>query len=112
MPIQEKVLGQTNPTAATGAVSIYSPAASTTAIIKSVVITNVTASGATWSLYLDDAGTAYGTTTSLYDRLTIGGNSTHLINTYWPMNNSAGNLAVETGTADAINFTVFGAEIT
>lgn len=109
--MQEKQLGQIRP-ANTTATSLYSPPASTTTIIKSIVITNTTSSKTEFSLFIDDDGTTYDDDSVLYSTVEILGNSTVQIDTYWPMNNASGNLAVKTETADAINFTAFGVEIT
>ena len=111
MAFQEKQLGQhrINSTTAT---SLYSPGASTTAIIKSVVVCNQTASAATFRLFIDDDGTTYDQTSALYYDVSIAGNTTIQIDTYWPMNDANGNLATRTGTANAITFTAFGVEIT
>lgn len=111
MAFQEKQLGQ-NRINSTTATSIYSPGASTTAIIKAVTICNQTAIAATFRLFLDDDGTTYDQTTSLYYDVAIGANTTVLIDTYWPMNDANGNLATRSGTANALTFTVFGVEIT
>ena len=109
--LQEKQLGQhrINSTTAT---SLYSPGASTTAIIKSVVVCNQSGSPATFRLFLDDNGTTYDETTALYWDATIPSDTTVQIDTYWPMNDSAGNLATRTSVANAITFTAFGVEIT
>lgn len=111
MAFQEKQLGQhrINSTTAT---SLYSPGASTTAVIKSVVICNQTSSADTFRLFVDDDGTTYDQTTSLYYDTDIAANTTIQIDTYWPMNDANGNLATQNATANAITFTAFGVEIT
>ena len=107
--IKEKQLGQLRP-ADTNAASLYSPTGES-AIIKSLIICNTTATAATFRIFLDDDGTTYDQTTALFYDTNINGNETVEIDTYWPMNNSAGNLAVRTGTSSALTFTAFGAEI-
>lgn len=111
MALQEKQLGQLRP-ANTTAATLYSPGASTTTIIKSIVICNQTSAAAKWRLFVDDDGTTYDETTALFFDITIGANSTDQIDTYYPMNNSSGNIAVRTDTNSAITFTCFGVEIT
>ena len=111
MAFQEKQLGQ-NRINSTTATSIYSPGASTTAIIKSVVICNQTAIAATFRLFLDTDGTTYDQTTALFYDVAIAANTAVVIDTFWPMNDADGNLATRTSTANALTFTVFGAEIT
>ncbi len=108
--IQEKQLGQhrINSTTAT---SLYSPGASTTAIIKSIVVCNQGAAAA-FRIFLDDDGTTYDQTTALYYDAPIGATTTVQIDTFWPMNDATGNLATRTSVANALTFTVFGAEVT
>jgi len=110
MAFQEKQLGQhrINGTAAT---SLYSPGAGVTAIIKSIVVCNQSGSADTFQLFLDDDGTTYDATTALYFNVVIAADATVQIDTFWPMNNSAGNLATQNATANAITFTAFGVEI-
>lgn len=102
----EKQLGQLRP-ANTTAASLYSPGAER-AIIKSIVVCNTTATAATFRIFIDDDGSTYDQDSALFYDAPIQANETVEISTYWPMNNSAGNLGVRTGTADAINFTAFG----
>ena len=108
--IQAKQLGQLRP-ANTTAASIYSPTGETS-VIRSIVICNTTATTAAFRIFHDDDGTTYDQTTALFYDSPINGNETVEIDTYWPMNNSAGNLAVRTDTASALTFTVYGAETT
>lgn len=111
MALQEKQLGQLRP-ANTTAASLYSPGASTTTIIKSIVICNQTASSAKYRIFVDDDGTTFDETTALFFDITIGANSTDQIDTFYAMNNSSGALAVRTDTNSALTFTCFGTEIT
>ncbi len=110
MAFQEKQLGQhrINSTTAT---SLYSPGASTTTIIKSIVVCNQSSSADTFRLFIDDDGTTYDQTTSLFYDVSISANTTIQIDTFWPMNDATGNLATQNGTANAITFTAFGVEI-
>lgn len=110
MPFQEKQLGQLAPTNMVAA-SIYSPSSGTT-IIKNIVIANVTTSPTTFRIFLDNDGTSYTAATALYYDIPIDPNFTIHLDVFYPMNNTSGNLAVRTGTAYALTFTVFGAEIT
>ena len=111
MALQEKQLGQARP-AGTTAVSIYSPGAGVTAIIRNVTVTNTTGLAANFSLYHDDDGTTYDQTTALYYTVRIEKNQTISLTAFMAMNNSSGNLAVQTDTANALTFTVYGAEAT
>ena len=110
MAIQEKQLGQLRP-ADTVAASLYSPPASTTAIIKSIVVSNTTGSAATFRIFLDEDGTTYDESTAHFFDVNIGANTTVIVDTYWAMDTDAGNLAVRSGTSNALTFTAYGAEI-
>ena len=109
--LEEKQLAQARLTD-TNAASIYSPAAKTTAIIKSVVICNQTTSAATFRIFLDDNGTTYDQTTALFYDAPLAAKTTVSIDTFWAMNEATGNLAFRSNTSSAITITVFGAEIT
>lgn len=111
MAIQEKQLGQARENS-TNAVSVYSPDPSVTAIIKSVVICNQTATDETFRLFVDDDGTTYSQSTALFYDVPIEANTTIELQVYWTMNNSSGNIAYRSSTANSITITVFGAEIT
>lgn len=111
MAFQEKQLGQ-HRINSTNATSLYSPGASTTAIVKSIIVCNQSGAADTFRLFLDDGGTTYDQTTALYYDVAIAAGTTIQIDTYWPMNDSSGNLATQNGTANAITFTAFGVEIT
>lgn len=111
MALQEKQLGQLRP-ANTTAATLYSPGASTTTIIKSIVICNQTAATAKYRIFVDDDGTTYDQTTALFYDIAIGANSTDQIDTFYAMNDANGNLAVRTDTNSALTFTCFGTEIT
>jgi hypothetical protein len=111
MDLQEKQLGQLRP-ANTTAASLYSPPALTTAIIKGLTICNTTAITATFRIFNDDDGTTYDETTALFFDAEILGNTTVSATGFKAMNNSSGNFAVRTDTANALTFTLFGAEVT
>lgn len=111
MQLQEKQLGQLRP-ANTTAASLYSPGANVTGIAKNLIVCNLTAIEATFRVFVDDDGTTFDETTALFFDVPLLGNTTVLIDMYAAMNNPAGNLAVQTGTASALNFTLFGAELT
>ena len=109
--IQEKQLGQVRNTTGGSAESIYSPGASTTAIVKSIVICNQTGTPDTFAIYVDDDGTTYSEETALFHDVAIGANETIILNVWLAMNNAASNIAVEAATTDAVTFTAFGLEV-
>lgn len=111
MAMQEKQLGQRRDND-TLTHSIYSPAAGVTAIVKSIVVCNTSASEATFSLFIDDDGTTYDESTTLFPDISLDAKSTVQIDTYYTMNDPTGNLAYQQGSPNAITITVFGVEIT
>ena len=112
MAIQEQILGQVRNTAGGTAESIYSPGAGETGVIRTIFVCNQTSGADTFSIYLDNDGTTYDEETALYHDVAIAANTTLVLAVYLPMNNAAGNLAVEAATTDAVTFTVAGLVIT
>lgn len=110
MAIQEKVLGQLRP-ANTTVASLYSPPANTTAIFKTLLVCNTTAGAALYRVFLHDTGTTYDQTTALFYDVSVAGNTTAIIEIFGAMSQDAGNIAVRTDTANALTFTLMGAEI-
>jgi hypothetical protein len=110
MNLQEKQLGQVRP-ANTTAASLYSPDANTTGIAKNLVICNTTTATAKFRIFVDDDGSTYDQTTALFYDVTILGNQTIQIDMFTPIDNAAGNIAVRTSIANALTFTLFGAEV-
>lgn len=111
MAFQEKQLGQLRP-ANTTAASLYSPGADTTAIGRTLTVANVSSALATYQIFVDDDGTTYDETTATHWNIELLAGEMHQIDAFLAMNNSAGNIAVRTSVASAINFTLFGVEIT
>jgi hypothetical protein len=109
--ITRKQLGQLRP-ANTTAASLYSPAANTQAIIRSITICNTSGAAAAFRIFLDDNGTTYDETTAHYWDISVGADATVSLDVFWAMNDSTGNLAVRTDTNDAFTFTAYGEEIT
>lgn len=111
MALQEKLLGQLRP-ANTTAASIYAPGAGVTAIIKNITVCNTTGLATKFSIFHHDTGTTYDQSTALYYLCVIEKNQTVVIPAFMAMNNSSGNLAVKTESANALTFSVYGAEVT
>ena len=108
MALQEKQLGQVRENS-TNAVTVYSPGTiSTTAIIKSIVVCNQSGISATFRIFLDDNGTTYDKSTALYYDIVIEADTTIQIDTYWTMNDSTGNLAYRSSSANALTITTHG----
>lgn len=111
MALQEKQLGQARENS-TSAVSVYSPAASTTAVIKNIIVTNTSAGSADLSVFVDDDGTTYDESTAIMWQNSISSGETVTIDSFVAMDNENGNLAYQSSVANALTITVFGAEIT
>lgn len=94
------------------AVSVYSPAADTETIIKTIVLTNTTTSDVTFRLFMDDDGTTYDESTTLAWDMPLDANSVVQFDGDYLMNNSAGNFAYRSFLANAITITLFGLEKT
>jgi len=108
--IQEKQLAQAAGQASSA--TMYSPGSGETAVIKNLTIANVTTGVSTYSIYLDDNGTTYGDATALFKNIPIAAGETHILSVYWPMNDAAGNLAVQCAVNNDCTFTAFGLLIT
>jgi len=108
--IQEQQLGQLRP-ANTTAASIYSPGASETAVISTLVICNQTTSAATYRIFIDNDGSTYDQSTALWYDTTIDANTTVQYQTHIGMDDASGNMAVRTSSANALTFTIFGSVI-
>lgn len=106
-----KQLGQLRP-GDTNPASIYTPAAGVTAHIRNVVVCNNTGAAATFRLHHDEDGTTYDVTTALYYDVSVAANTTYVHEPLIFMATEGGNLAVQSGTANALTFTVYGAEET
>lgn len=110
--IQESQLGQLRNAAGGTAESLYSPAAATTGIIKSIVVCNQSAASDTYRIFIDDDGAIATQATALFYDVPIAVGESHILNVYWPMDDATGNLQVSCATTAACTFTCFGLEIT
>jgi hypothetical protein len=111
MALQEKQLGQARENS-TNAVSVYSPGASTTAIVKGIFVCNQSGADAQVRVFVDDDGTTYDESTAIIWDITVPADSVLDIDTFVAMNDANGNLAYRSSVANALTITVFGAEIT
>lgn len=105
----KKILGQLRPSD-TNAASIVNP--TKFSLVSGIMICNTTSSASTYRIFLDDDGSTYDADTALFYDIPIDANSTDMLE--WddplPLNNSSANLAVRSGTSNALNFTVYGKE--
>jgi len=110
MSSTNKQLGQA--VATTTATSIYSPASGVEAVIKQITVCNTTNSIVKLSLYRDDDGTTYDTTTTVKYDQDVPAKSTELWDVYYCMNDSTGNFAIEAGASSSLTVTLDGIEFT
>lgn len=94
--------------AAVVAETIFSPRTGETVLLVSLYVCNLSAVDIEYSVYFDNEGTTYDETTALAFNTDIRANTTEIIELQIPMGNSDGNLAVQTSSANDINFTLFG----
>lgn len=106
-----KQLGQLRP-ANTTAASIYSPAALTETIVKSIIVSNTSGAVAAYRIFHDDNGVTYDETTSLFWDISLAADMSDVIEINLMMDDSTGNLAVRTDTNNALTFTCYGSEVT
>lgn len=104
-----KMLGQITP-GVTTALSIYSPPVNTETIIKFITITNDTGQDKDAEIFMDDDGTTYDKTTRIGIKTITKNSENPPTEIFVAMNNSSGNLAVKSSTADALTFTIWGTE--
>lgn len=102
-----KQLGQLAP-ANTTAVSIFNPSETDRYTVKSIVICNTTGSAATYRIFHDEDGTTYTAATALAYDVSLPANSTTIFEIDIYLNTKDSNLAIATGTNDALTFTVYG----
>lgn len=113
MSINGDQLGQLRPLS-TGPESIYSTPANKRSDVKVLNLCNVTDADSKFSIYHDKDGTTYGLDTALFYQQTIPAKTTISIGLEgegWAMSSSAGNIAVQSSVAGAINFTLYGSVI-
>ena len=96
--------------------SLYSPPASTRAILSKLLIVDHGGGGANVTLYCDDDGSTYDNTTAIELKQVVSPGHAELPDEGggWlaAMNNADGNFAVKNGGASDITLTLFGFEMT
>ena len=102
----EKLLGQLRPTG-TGAEVVYSVPSDTTAIVKTIVVSNVGSGSIKYSIFVSEA-TTYNESTAISFDISLATEKTNFIQTYIA---TTGNIAFKTDTANDATITLFGAEI-
>lgn len=108
--MKEGQLAQSRP-ANTTAASLYSPSADAVWIAKTLVICNTSGSLAKARVFHDENGTTYDETTALIWDMPINADETAIIEWFMAGYDQTGNVGIRTDTADALTFTLYGAEI-
>ena len=105
--ITEKVLGQSTVLSASNS-TIYTVPASTTAVVKTIWVTNTTATDTTIEMW---AGSAAGDANKLMDGVTIPASDFMQVSTYLPLE-TTDTLQAKGSTNVALSVSLFGAELT
>ena len=109
MATSYKVLGQSAPSSTTN-VDLYTVPSSTSSVVSSLVVANVTGSAATCRVFVRIAGaTAAASNAVAYD-LSIAANTHVALTEGWTLA-TTDKVTVQTGTGNALTFTLFGSEI-
>jgi hypothetical protein len=109
MPNNYKILGQTAP-ANTNVANAYTVPAGKEAIVSSIAVANVTNAAAVYEIYVRINGAAAATSNALVFDASAAANSTTVIQAGITL--AAGDIiSVQTATANAITFHVFGTEV-
>ena len=104
-----KILGQAAPADTLNA-DLYTVPASTETIVSSLAIANVTATDATYNIYVRDAGAAAADGNKLVGGATATANTTTTIGIGITLS-ATDVITVQSGTASALTFHAFGTEV-
>lgn len=96
--------------ATTAPTSIYSPGTDIETVIRQITVANTSSTTKDFIVYLDNNGTTYDDTTTLFYQIDVPKNSSLQLNVFIAMNDVAGNLAVSASANNAITFSVYGTE--
>lgn len=109
MPTVYKVLGQVAPANTTN-INLYTVPAATSAVISTLKVTNLTAAAVTFCIYVRVASAAASAANTVAKDVTLAPNS--IFSATEGMTLAATDvLTVQSGTANALSFNLFGSEI-
>lgn len=111
MAFQEKNLAQARENT-TNAVTVYSRPASTTSIIKTIIVCNQSGAAATYRLFYDDNGSTYDESTALVWDAPVPADGSIILNLFLAMATASGTIGYRSSVANAITISLFGSEIT
>lgn len=109
MAIAYKVLGQSAPTSTANA-NLYTVPGATQAVASTLVITNTTTSSATAQVYARVGGAAAATSNAVVYNLPVAGNGVIALTIGLTLA-ATDVVTVQTGTANALTFQLFGSEV-
>lgn len=105
------ILAQSRP-ATTAAADLYSPAANRRAVISKIIVCNTTGSAANASLFADADGTTKDQTTALiYAKSVAANDRLELLFEDGLELDEDGTIGIQSGTNDALTFTLLGREL-
>ena len=105
--IQEKLLGQLRPSS-TSAEVVYSVPSETTAIVKSILVSNVSALGMKYSIFVSE-GTTYDESTAIAWNCILAKENSIVINLFVSL--TQGNIAFKVDTSSSATITLMGVEV-
>jgi hypothetical protein len=109
MGVQYKVLGQAAPANTTNT-DLYTVPAATSAVISTLKVANLTDTAATFSIYVRVAGAAVSAANTVAKDVTLAPNS--IFSATEGMTLAATDvITVQSGTANALSFNLFGSEV-
>lgn len=91
--------------------SIYQVPTDFEAVVTQVLVANTSPTAKDFTIYLDDDGTTYNSTTTIFNQIDVPKNSTVVLDIEMGITNPVGNLAIESSANNSLTFTVFGYEI-
>jgi len=110
MAFQEKPLGQAREDSS-DSVTVYTLPASTTAVISTIDICNVTGSAATFSIFVHATGTTYTADTAIAFNAPLTANQSLTKNSFRALNTAGGTIGYNCTPDNAVTISLFGAEI-
>ena len=108
--MQEKRLAQAQ-IASGSQTTLYTLGADTTAIFKTIIITNTTSNSETISIWDVQSGSVYGDDNAIIKDLSIPANDFTQLTTYLILDTEDDAMLAEAGTGSAITINAYGAEV-
>lgn len=109
MPTTYKILGQSAP-ADTNNTNLYTVGAGKSAVVSSLVIANTTGTAATCRVFVRIAGAAAAVGNATFYDVSVPANTHTSFTEGWSLA-ATDIVTVQTGTSNALTFTLFGSEI-